>query len=213
MNTYSKFCPNVFLAKCDARHEKGAVIPVTTKYGKENNSIVFNLIYEADGFFYYSIIREDGFNVQEWSKRRAEKLNMASDNATKKSNQYWNASVKDKDFLSLGEPVKIGHHSERRHRKIIDQAYNNMSKSVEFSKKSEQYSQRAEYWKSKADNINLSMPQSLDYFEHELEEAKREHEGLKNGTIKPAHSFSLPYAKKKVNEMQMKLDMAKRLWE
>ena len=40
MNTYYKFCPNVFLAKCDAKHEKGETILVTTKYGKENESIV-----------------------------------------------------------------------------------------------------------------------------------------------------------------------------
>lgn len=70
MNTYYKFCPNVFLAKCDAKHEKGETILVTTKYGKENESIVFNLIFERDGFFYYSIVRADGFNVQEWQSER-----------------------------------------------------------------------------------------------------------------------------------------------
>lgn len=50
MNTYYKFAPNVFLAKCDEKHEKGETIEVTTKYGKENESIVFNLIFEKDGF-------------------------------------------------------------------------------------------------------------------------------------------------------------------
>lgn len=73
MNTYYKFCPNVFLAKCDAKHEKGEVINVTTKYGKENESIVFNLMFERDGFYYYSIVRADGFNAQEWAKQRAER--------------------------------------------------------------------------------------------------------------------------------------------
>ena len=73
MNTYHKFCPNVFLAKCDEKHEKGEVIEVTTKYGKENESIVFNLIFEKDGFYYYSIVRADGFNVQEWAKQRAKR--------------------------------------------------------------------------------------------------------------------------------------------
>lgn len=52
MNTYHKICPNVFLAKCDGKHEKGETIDVTTKYGKENKSIVFNLVFERDGFFY-----------------------------------------------------------------------------------------------------------------------------------------------------------------
>ena len=68
MNTYAKYCPNVFLAKCTEKHEKGQIIPVTTKYGKENESIVFNLIFEKDGFYYYSIIRADGYNMQERAK-------------------------------------------------------------------------------------------------------------------------------------------------
>lgn len=74
MNTYVKFCPNVFLAKCDEKHEKGEVIEVTTKYGNENESIVFNLIFEKDGFFYYSIVRADGFNVQR--NGRSKELNV-----------------------------------------------------------------------------------------------------------------------------------------
>ena len=76
MNVYSKFCPNVFLAKCEEKYEKGEVIEVTTKYGKKNECIVFNLIYEKDGFYYYSIVRADGFNVQEWAKQRAERRRM-----------------------------------------------------------------------------------------------------------------------------------------
>ena len=43
-NTYAKYCPNVWVAKCHEPHEKGEVIPVTTQYGKDNDSIVFNLV-------------------------------------------------------------------------------------------------------------------------------------------------------------------------
>lgn len=120
MNTYVKFCPNVFLAKCDEKHEKGEVIEVTTKYGNENESIVFNLIFEKDGFFYYSIVRADGFNVQEWAKQRAERRRAWAESAERKSKEYFDKSNKDRDFLSLGEPIKVGHHSERRHRKAIE---------------------------------------------------------------------------------------------
>jgi hypothetical protein len=137
MNTYYKFCLNVFLAKCDAKHEKGETILVTTKYGKENESIVFNLIFERDGFFYYSIVRADGFNVQEWAKRRAERRLDWAATAERKSEEYFKASNKDSDFLSLGEPIKIGHHSERRHRKAIEDAWNNMGKSVSLTRKPE----------------------------------------------------------------------------
>ena len=212
MNTYYKFCPNVFLAKCDAKHEKGEVIEVTTKYGKENESIVFNLIFERDGFFYYSIVRADGFNVQEWAKRRAERRLDWAATAERKSEEYFKASNKDSDFLSLGEPIKIGHHSERRHRKAIEDAWNNMGKSVEFDEKAREHERIAHYWANKADTINLSMPESVDYYEHKFAVAKEYHEGLKSGKYLREHSYSLTYAKKAVNEAQKNFDLAKKLW-
>lgn len=212
MNTYSKFVPNVFLAKCQERHSNGEIILVSTKYGKENECIVFNLIYEKDGYFFYSIVRADGFNVQQWAKSKAERLKNASVNAAKKSNQYWEASNEGKDFLSLGEPIKVGHHSEKRHRALIERNNARMGKSVEFSEKANGYSERAEYWEKKANTINLSMPESIDFYEFEHEKAKAKHEGLKNGTIERAHSFSLTYAKKELNDIEKKLQLAKRLW-
>lgn len=212
MNTYSKYQPNVFLAKCTEAHEKGETIIVTTQYGKENECIVFNLIGQKDGFFFYSIVRADGFNVQEWAKRRAERASRAAANAAKKSTEYYNKSNTHKDFLSLGEPIKVGHHSEKRHRRIIEQAHNNMGKSVEFADKSERLEDKAEYWASRANTINLSMPESIDYYEFKLEEAKEKHECLKSGKIERSHSFSLTYAKKEVNELEKKVAIAKQLW-
>jgi len=212
MNTYSKYTANVYVAKCTEKHEKGDIISVTTKYGKENDCIVFNLLLVKDGFCYYSIVRADGFNVQEWAKRKAEKLNGAAINAENKSDKYYKASQEGADFLSLGEPIKVGHHSEHRHRTLIDRNNNRMSKSVELLKVAEKYESRAEYWESKANTINLSMPESFEYFESKLEEAKLTHEGLKNGTIKREHSLSLTYAKKEVNELEEKVKIAKRLW-
>lgn len=212
MNTYYKFCPNVFLAKCDAKHEKGDAILVTTKYGKENESIVFNLIFERDGFYYYSIVRADGFNVQEWAKRKAERRLDCAATAERKSEEYFKASNKDSDFLSLGEPIKIGHHSERRHRKAIEDAWNNMGKSVEFDEKAREHERIAQYWANKADTINLSMPESVDYYKHKLAAAKEYNEGLKSGKYPREHSYSLTYAKKAVNEAQKNFDLAKKLW-
>ena len=212
MNTYYKYAPNVFLAKCDEKHEKGEEITVTTKYGKENNCIVFNLIFERDGFYYYSIVRSDGFNVQEWAKRKAERRREWAASAGRKSHEYYEKSNKDRDFLSLGEPIKVGHHSERRHRKAIEDAWNNMGRSVEFSDKAAEHEKLAEYWDSRADTINLSMPESIDFYEHKLEMAKEYHEGLKSGKYPREHMYSLTYAKKEVNELQKKYELAKKLW-
>lgn len=211
-NTYYKYCPNVFLAKCDAKHEKGETIEVTTKYGKENECIVFNLIFERDGFYYYSIVCADGFNVQEWAKRKAERRLEWANSADNKSKEYFEKSNKDRDFLSLGEPIKIGHHSEKKHRKMIDDAWNNTGKAVEMMDKAEEHRRIAKYWEDKADTINLSMPESIDFYEHKLTLVKEYHAGLKSGKYPREHSYSLTYAKKAVNETQKNFDLAKKLW-
>lgn len=212
MNTYAKFAPNVFIAKCTEKHEKGETIPVTTKYGKDNDSIVFNFLGEVNGSFYYSIVRADGFNTQEWAKKRAEKLQNAALNAEKKSNQYWKTSHSITDNIPMGQPILVGHHSEKRHRRDLDKSWNAMGKSVEYSKKADDYQNRVAYWAAKANTINLSMPESLEFYEFELERVKQTHEGLKNGSIEKRHSYSLTYAKKEVNEIEKKFKMAQKLW-
>lgn len=213
MNTYTKYCPNVFLAKCTEKHEKGETILVTTQYGKENECEVFNLVLEGkDGFFYYSIIRADGFNAQERAKAKAERYESWAKSAENKSTAYYEASNEGREFLSLGEPIKVGHHSEKGHRGLIKRNWARMGKSVEFSEKAKAHESKAEYWARKAKDINLSMPESLEFYEFKLEEAKATHEGLKNGTIPRSHSFSLTYAKKEVNEIEKKLETARKLW-
>lgn len=212
MNTYHKFCPNVFVARCEQEYTKGEEILIQTKYGAEHRCIVFNKVGKCEGPWYYSVVRADGFNVQEWAKRRADRLIGAANNATKKSDQYWEAANEGKDFLVLAEPIKIGHHSEKRHRALIERNHNRISKAVGLMDDAKEYAERAEYWKSKADTINLSMPESLDYFEFELEKAEKKHADLKSGAVKPSHSYSMTYAKKEVNEVRKKLEIAKVLW-
>ena len=211
-NTYAKYCPNVWVAKCAERHEKGEVILVTTKYGKDNECIVFNCVGEKDGFYYYSIVRADGYNVQERAKAKAERYAKWAAAAERKSTEYYNASNEGAEFLSLGEPIKVGHHSEKRHRALIDRNWQRMGKSVEMTEKAEQHESKAEYWESKVNTINLSMPESIEYYEYKVETAKERHEGLKSGKYPRSHSFSLTYAKKDLNEAEKNLQTAKKLW-
>jgi len=214
MNTYAKYTANVYVAKCPERHEKGETIKVETKYGKENECVVFNLVLKGkDGFYYYSIVRADGFNIQEFAKKKAERYQQWAINSENKSNALWEASHEGRDFLALGEPIKIGHHSEKRHRALIERNHNRMSKAVEVGKKVEQHESKAEYWTRKANDINLSMPESVEYYEYKVEEVKMKHEFYKANPDKREHSFSLTYAKKAVNEAEKNLATAKKLWQ
>lgn len=213
MNTYTKYCPNVFAAKCTDQHNKGEIIVLTTKYGKEQENEIHNYLGKTrDGFFLYSITRVDGYNVQERAKNKSEKLKGYATNAEKRSDYYYEASQEGKDFLALAEPIKVGHHSEKRHRALIERNWSRMGKSVAESDKAKEYKERAEYWESKADTINLSMPESLEYYEYKLHQAKEKHIFLKENPDKRAHSMSLTYANKDVKETEKNLNLAVKLW-
>lgn len=213
MNTYSKYCPNVYVAKCEEQHEKGEIITVQTKYGKANECEVHNLVATLGGLYYYSITRADGYNMQERAKRKAQQQRASAIKAEAKSQHYFDRSNKDRDFLSLGEPIKVGHHSERGHRKAIEDAFNNMGKSVEMHDKARSHQRKAEYWESKQDDINLSMPESLEYYKEMYQKAVEYHQGIKSGKYPKEHAYTLTYAKKAVNDLAKKVEIATKLWE
>lgn len=209
MNKFKKYCPNVWIAECEEEYEKGEIIQLETKYGKMVECEVYNLIEKSSDKYLYSIVR---LEEKTYAQRKAESYNNSAANHMSKSENYYNASQEGKEFLSLGEPIKIGHHSEKRHRALIDRNWNRMGKSVEFAEKSKEAERKAEYWENKADEITLAMPESIEYFSGELEKAIVYHKGLKDGSIERTHSYSLTYANKEVKELKKKVETAKLLW-
>lgn len=208
MNKFKKYCPNVWVAECDDEYEKGDIIELETKYGKLVECEVYNLIEEKDDKYYYSIVRLD----ESYAQRRAERhMNRAAAHH-EKSNGYYEASLEGQEFLALGEPIKVGHHSEKRHRSLIERNCARMEKSVEASRKAEEAEAKTEYWERKAKEITLAMPESLSYFWKKLLEAKEYHQGLKDGTIERTHSYSMTYAREAVNDYAKKVEIAELLW-
>lgn len=213
MNSYHKFAPNVFVAKCTERHVKDEVIDLETKYGKVHECIVWNFLGQTrDGHFLYSITRADGTTHQDRMKARADRRSEWAASAERKANEWYKKSQEGRDFLVLAEPIKIGHHSEKRHRALIERNWNRMGNSVAQQAKAEEHNAKAEYWERRATEINLSMPESIEFFEYKLEAAKMHHEGLKAGTIKRLHNFDVPYAANAVKTAKAQLEMAVRLW-
>lgn len=213
MNTYSKFVPNVFLAKCPEKHERGDIITLTSKYGNETEVEIFNLVKEQDEHYFYSFVRCDGVNAQTKAMEKAERYQGYADNAMKRSGMWVDKSNEGREFLSLAEPIKIGHHSERRHRALVERNAKRMDKSVEEMNKAEKYGYKAAHWERKAEKINLSMPESLEYFQFKLAQAKEKHQDLKDNPEKRAHEYSLIYAKKEVKELEKKVKLAELLWK
>lgn len=209
MNRFRKYCPNVWVAECEEQYEKGEIIELETKYGKTVECEVYNLVAQKDDKFYYSIVRLED---QTYAQRKAERYSNAAQSHTAKSAERYNASQEGREFLSLGEPIKVGHHSEKRHRALIERNWNRMEKSMEHAEKAKEAESKAAYWEDKAEEITLAMPESLEYFAKQLEKAIVYHQNLKDGTIERWHSYSLTYAKKDVNELKKKVEIAELLW-
>lgn len=208
-NRFKKYCENVFIAECESKHNKGDIITLTTKYDKEVECEVFNLVQEANDKFYYSIVRIED---KGYAERKAEKYENRAYAHLAKGNKWYEKAQEGRSFLSLGEPIKIGHHSEKRHRALIERNWDRLGNSVKEKNEAEKLEQKAEYWKRKANEINLSMPESLEFYSYKLDEAKKYHKGLKDGTILKEHSYSVQYANKNVKELTRKVDIAQRLW-
>lgn len=212
MNTYVKYCPNVFVAKCEEAHEKGEIINVTTKYGRENEHVVHNFLGEKNGFFYYSITRADGVDCQERARRKSEQLQHIADKKSRESSDYIQKAEDSVSGIVFGQPILVGHHSEKHHRRALERSHKAMDKSVELSAQADEYAHRAEYWKKLADKVNLSMPESIDFYAFEVERLEKVHQHLKEHPEARAHSYSLTYAKKDVNNAQKNYELAVKLW-
>lgn len=209
MNTFKKYCPNVWVAECDEEYEKGEIITLETKYGKDVECQVYNLVAQKDGKYYYSIVRLEDMT---YAQRKAEKYSNSVARHQAKASERFEAANEGKEFLSLGEPIKLGHHSEKRHRALIERNLKRTEKALEYLEKAEEAESKAKYWERKAQEITLAMPESLEYFTSKLNEAVEYHKALKDGTIERTHSYSLAYANKDVKELKKKVEIANLLW-
>lgn len=213
MNKFKKYCPNVWVAECEEEYEKGDIIQLETKYGKEVDCEVYNFIgytgTKENPKYCYSIVR---IEEQSYAERKAERYTNASVNSQKKQGEWFDKAEEGKEFLSLGEPIKVGHHSEKRHRALIERNWKRIENGVALNEKIEEQQRKSEYWENKATEITLAMPESLEYFKDKLTKAVDYHAKLKSGELPRTHSMSLSYASKDVKELKSKVEIAEKLW-
>lgn len=171
MNKFIKYCPNVYVAECEEEYKKGDLIFLETKYGKQVECEVYNFLgYSRNKNRVYSVVRTEG---KSYAERKAEKYSDYASKNIAKSKDKWQQSQEGKEFLSLGEPIKVGHHSEKKHRALLERNERRIEKAVEFENKAQELMRKAEYWENKANQITLAMPESLDYFKFKLEQAEK----------------------------------------
>jgi len=121
--------------------------------------------------------RADYEERKEARKLRYEEL---SEKAKEKSDQYSNSTANRILSMTPGQPIIIGHHSEKKARRLHERAWNDTRRSIEEYDKSKYYKQRAKTVENSKviynDDPNAieKLKEKLEYLENERELIKKE---------------------------------------
>ena len=212
-NTFKKYTAGVYaMLSEDDNLQHGDAATIETRHGKEVNVTVWKKLGKhRDGGTMYSVTRDDGIDRKEWLKRKVERQQNAALRQEKNMADYHAKSRKHADFLSLGEPVKVGHHSERRHRKIIDDAWNNMGKSVAAADKAERHQDKAETLEQRLKrDINLDTPESVEFLTQRVADLEAQREAIK---ANPHEGWEVSNLGATIRRYKERLDTARVLWD
>ena len=119
--------------------------------------------------------------TQEKAETRAEYMAEKASKFNQESAQLSERSMKMTECIPFGQPILVGHHSERRHRNLLDRSWNMMGKAVETGKKADYYEERAETAQRTADGKQFSSPVYLGNRIREVETKLRELDRLLYG--------------------------------
>lgn len=109
-------------------------------------------------------------------------------NARQRSDSAYNAAHAISDVIPFGQPILVGHHSEKRHRRDLAKIDNGMRRSFEESKKAEYWEQRAAAAEEN-DSISRHDPDALDKLRERIAELRERQENMK--AVNKAHKAFL----------------------
>lgn len=81
---------------------------------------------------------------EEKKQARIERYEELANKATKQSAASWGQSHKMTEHIPMGQPILVGHHSERGHRRLLNRSWDKLGESVKLSEKAEYYQRKAE---------------------------------------------------------------------
>lgn len=125
-------------------------------------------------------------NFEERKANRLEAYQNLSEKAERESVDTFNQANKMSNLMN-GQPILLGHHSEKRHRRDLEKIHNKMHRAVEANKKSQYYKDRAESLLN-GTAISSDDPNAIDKLTEKLKKLEAQQELMKacNKIIKKA---------------------------
>ncbi|ASE56631.1 DUF3560 domain-containing protein [Corynebacterium jeikeium] len=100
---------------------------------------------------------------------RADALEAKAERMDAKAEQAWQRHEElSRQLPPDGEPIKVGHHSESRHRRAIEKAWDSLGRSVQANKEAQEVHRRAGIARANA----LNRDKSPEYLRNRIEERK-----------------------------------------
>jgi len=118
-------------------------------------------------------------NRKEKQEARADRYRELARKAEQQSNDAYNRSHRLVDHIPMGQPILVGHHSERAHRNLLDKSWNAMGKSVELSKKADYYQGKAEAAENNT-SIYMEDDDAVERLQEKVEELEKQQEVMKS---------------------------------
>jgi hypothetical protein len=117
--------------------------------------------------------------------KRAERLRQWSQSNQANSDARAAAADKIADGIPVGQPILVGHHSERRHRKDLARIQDGMSASVELERKAQAQARAADEIEAQAANaIYDDDPDAIERLSEKIVRLEAEREEMKRANAK-----------------------------
>lgn len=117
-------------------------------------------------------------DYEERRNKRIERYEHLSAKARRESNARSNSTANRILMSTPGQPILVGHHSERAHRRLIKRANDDIRKSIELSEKSDYYERKAKSALN-SNAIYNDDPEAINKLKDKLERLEREREEIK----------------------------------
>lgn len=117
-------------------------------------------------------------DYEEKKEARIERMKELAEKNEAASTEFYKASNRIADMIPFGQPILVGHHSEKRHRRDAERIHGYMGKSVEASNKAEYYKERAEAAENN-DSISSDDPQAIEKLKAKLDKLTKKQEFYK----------------------------------
>lgn len=142
---------------------------------------------------------------------KADRYESYSENAQARAEGYHKCVDNILSFIPAGQPILVGHHSEKRHRRDIERMDNNMRKSVEESKKSEYFSYQSNSLRHDAHKMTYSrkfIGNRIKDAQKEISKLNRYSDLIQDNEVKARYTDRINQAQEKLEFWQSQLKKA-----